>query len=76
MEESTLVNGWLAQGEARGQIAEARKILLRLGAKRFGAPASTETEAAIRAISDSDRLERMTDRILDANSWDELLATP
>ena len=47
-------------------------IPLRLGAKRFSAP-TREIEATIRAIHDVARLEALTERILDAQSWDDLL---
>lgn len=47
--------------------------LLRLGQRRFGS-ASKEIEMRIRSIHDVDRLEALTDRILDAQNWDELLA--
>jgi hypothetical protein len=80
VEESTTVNAWIAQGEARGEergsTEEARRLVLRLGAKRFSAPAPAATEAAIRAVTDRDRLERLAERVLDAGTWDELLATP
>ncbi len=61
----------LAEGEARGRAAEARRILLRLGHKRFGPP-DTRTRAALERIADPDQIERMTDRVLDGASWDDL----
>jgi len=59
----------------RGVIAEAQRVLLIQGRKRFGAP-SPATEAALQAITDRDHLERLAERILDATGWDDLLATP
>jgi hypothetical protein len=38
---------------------------LRLGTKSFG-PAAVAIETALRAITDYERLERMTDRLLEA----------
>jgi predicted transposase YdaD len=64
-----------AEGRAEGQAVEARKILLRQGTKRFGSP-DARTQSAIEAISDVERLEQLTERLLDVSSWDELLATP
>jgi hypothetical protein len=58
-----------------GRAEEARKVLLRLGQKRFG-PASAEIEQTIQQIADLERLERLTDRLLDVASWDELLNAP
>lgn len=55
-----------------GGIKQTHKILLRLGRSRFG-PTPAETEAAIRAINDLDRLDRMSDAILTVRGWEELL---
>jgi hypothetical protein len=64
-----------ARGEARGRAEEARSLVLRLGAKRFGPPQAA-VEATVLAISDRERLERISERILDAANWNDLLATP
>ena len=66
VEESTVVNEWIAAAEGR--------MLLRLAAKRFG-PAPTEVEEVILAIHDQKRVERMMDRLFDATGWPDLLAT-
>jgi len=63
-----------ARGEARGQVVQTHRILLALGRKRFG-PVPETTEAALQAITDRERLERMAERIFDASGWDDLLAT-
>ena len=60
---------------AKGRTDEARKIVLRQGAKRFG-PADARTRSEIEAIADVHRLEQLTERLLDVSSWDDLLATP
>ncbi len=65
----------VALGEARGRAAGSQSLVLRLGAKRFG-PAPAAAEAAVRAITDPDRLEQLAERVLDAANWDELLAAP
>ncbi len=74
VEESKIVNGWIATGETRGLVQEARSMVLRLGKKRFG-PAPAGVEAALQAVTDRDRLEQIAERVLDATSWDDLLAT-
>ncbi len=51
-----------------------KEDLLQLGQRRFGPP-STETERAIRGITDPDRLVRMIEGSLDVSTWEELLAT-
>jgi hypothetical protein len=58
----------------KGEIKNSHRLLLRLGRQRFGNPDAT-TEAALTAITDLDRLERLADAILTAKSWSELLAT-
>ena len=82
MEESTTYQ-WIlnqgktlgiAEGEAEGKAKEARAILLRQGRKRFG-PADASTTATLAAINDIERLERMSERLLDVQDWAELLAT-
>jgi hypothetical protein len=75
MRESTAYQAILDEGRAEGRAEEARKILLRQGHKRFGAPTAAE-EAAFVAITDLDRLERLSDRLLEVANWQELLGTP
>jgi hypothetical protein len=60
--------------EVKGRVEEGQRILLLLGSQRFGAP-DAATEAALHAIEDIDRLERMVDAVPTAASWQELLAT-
>jgi hypothetical protein len=60
--------------EVKGRVEEGQRILLLLGSQRFGAP-DAATEAALHAIEDIDRLERMIDAVPTAASWQELLAT-
>jgi predicted transposase YdaD len=62
------------EGRIQGALREARKILLRLGGRKFGAP-EPAAEAAVQAIDDLARLERMSDRLLDVTTWQDLLAT-
>jgi hypothetical protein len=62
-----------AIGEARGKAEEARKILLLQGRARFGDP-PPEVRAALDSMSDVRKLEELTVRLLQAASWQELLA--
>jgi hypothetical protein len=57
----------------RGEIKEARSILIRQGTIRFQAP-SADVRERIEAISDLERLHRLLVRVLTAASWDDLLA--
>jgi hypothetical protein len=65
----------LKEGMQLGRIDVDHRLLLRQGQKRFG-PVDADIEAALRTIDDLDRLERLADAVLTANSWHELLATP
>lgn len=71
--EEGLVMG-KAEGEAKGKAEEAHSLLLRQGRKRFGEPDATLL-AALKAITDLSRLERMSEAILEVPGWPELLAT-
>lgn len=81
MEQSTTYQAILERGEAKGrqtgiemgQVAEARRVLLRLGRARFGPPGPA-TEHAVAALADRARLEALIERVLTASAWDELLA--
>ena len=79
MRESSTYQAFLregeAVGEARGRASEARAILLRLGSRRFGPP-DRRTRVAVQRLADLGRLERLTDRVLDVGSWEDLLAEP
>jgi len=71
MEESTTYQAILEEGALRA----LRKALLRLGHKRFqGTP--TAVKKAVAAITDPERLDELTLRLLDAASWEELLGLP
>jgi hypothetical protein len=58
-----------------GRAEQVRKILLLQGTRRFGAP-DDPTRQALDAIDDLPRLERMSQHLLDAKTWGELLETP
>src|SRR5262249_10154861 len=68
MRESSGYQLILDEGREEGALREARKILLRQGRRKFGPP-EPAVEAAVQAIADLSRLERMSDRIFDATSW-------
>jgi predicted transposase YdaD len=70
--------GWkegLETGERKGEIKGARKLLFHLGRARLGRLDKT-TRAAIEAIDDLERLERLSERLLTATSWADLLSEP
>src|SRR5262249_35596318 len=61
-----------AKGEAKGALAEAKKLLRLLGESRFGPP-EAQTTRALEAIADLTRLEELGIRVLQVGSWQELL---
>jgi hypothetical protein len=61
------------EGRVEGRVEEARAILLRQGTKRFGPP-TPQAQAALEAIIAIDRLELLSERLLDVESRHELLA--
>ena len=63
-----------AEGEAEGKVEEARLILLSLGRRKLGRP-DEPVLARIAAIGDLDRLNALIHRLLDATTWEELLAS-
>ena len=63
------------RGRLEGEIRSKVRLLLRLGRKQIGNP-DAATEAALSAITDLDRLERLGDAVLTAKTWSELLGTP
>jgi predicted transposase YdaD len=69
MRDSATYQAILDEGRAEGE----QRLLLRVGIARFGPP-DDATRSRIGAITDTDALDRLTDRILTVSSWDELLA--
>lgn len=75
LEDSTGYQWILRKGIAQGETRNAAATIRRLGGKRFGG-VPAEVEAQLTGITDAERLNRMTDRLLDATGWDDLLSTP
>jgi len=85
MKESVTYQAILEEGEARGvAIGEARglakgtangerALLLRIATKKLGAPDSRHV-SKLNGISQVQKIEAIGERLLEANSWDELLA--
>ena len=69
--ESVTYQKILSEGRAEG----AKRILKRLGSKRLGKP-EPRIEAEIDAIADLEKLEQLSDRVLEVTDWEELLAQP
>ena len=75
MHESSTYQAIIEEGRTKGLIEGLQGTLLRLGRIRFGRPTKATT-TALNGITDPDRLQRMTERLLTVTSWRELLETP
>lgn len=73
MEESVTYQAIIRKGVAQGARENAREILFLLGEKQFGPPNPAVVEA-INSITDLQRLRQLSLRVLEAKSWQELLA--
>lgn len=62
-----------AIGEARGEARGEMKMLLLWGSKRLGEP-DANTLATLQSITQVEVLERLGIRLLEVESWGELLA--
>jgi predicted transposase YdaD len=62
----------IAQGRAEGRAEEARTLLLRLGERRLGSP-SEQVRARVEAVESRQTLEDLSLRLLEVETWDELL---
>jgi hypothetical protein len=74
VKESVIYQDILQEGRELGRLDQARRVLIRHGSKRFGV-ASAEIRDAVAAITDLDRLDRMFDRVAEADDWSTVLAT-
>ncbi len=63
----------VALGEINGRLLEGRRLILRQGRKRFGAP-SAEILAQVASVKTVDELEILAERLLDVENWQDLFA--
>ena len=80
MRESSTYQAILEEGRQEGRqegievgIERLRKVLVRLGTHQFGPP-TRKTLSRLEAESGIERLEELAERVLEVDSWDELLA--
>jgi predicted transposase YdaD len=69
LEQSSTYRGMVEEVELR----HARTTLLRLGRKRLGEPTAAHLEA-LEALQDRERMENLMERLLEVETWNELLA--
>jgi predicted transposase YdaD len=63
----------LVEGRVEGLVEGEIKLLKRLGTRRFGSP-DPSILARIESITDLERIEFLSERLLEVASWEELLA--
>jgi hypothetical protein len=71
-EERTMQH--MSTAERIGQKEGMRTLILLLGSKRFGSP-DDKTKAALERITSIKRLEKLAERLLEAENWTELLSS-
>lgn len=71
MKDSVTYQAIIEEGAIRG----AQDVLLRQGRKKFGVP-DKQTENTLRGITDLERLNYLSEQLLDVATWAELLAAP
>ncbi len=72
MKESVTYQAIRNEGKVEGEVKGERNAVLRMGGKRFGPP-DAATNAALEAITSTEMFERLIDRLLEVESWAELL---
>ncbi len=72
MKESTTYQAILEEGAEKGRVEEARRLVLKIGSKKFGS-VKPDVEYLINQKSDLAEIERLHERLMDVSSWDELL---
>ncbi|HJT75725.1 MAG TPA: hypothetical protein VJ739_00840, partial [Gemmataceae bacterium] len=63
------------EGRNEGRVQGVQRTLLHQGRKKFGAP-DEATRRALLEIMDLERLDRLSERLLEVSTWQELLQTP
>ena len=71
MRESDTYQAILDEGRVEG----LQRALLHQGRKKFGAP-DEATRLALLGITDLERLDRLSERLLEVSTWQDLLQTP
>jgi hypothetical protein len=71
VEDSTTYQYIVEQGVLKG----ARGMLLDIGATKLGAP-TEKVKTSIQEMEDLPRLKRMGLRVMNADSWNDVLETP
>jgi len=74
LDRNSLLNAERREGRHEGVLEGLRKTILHLGRKRFGPPPAA-IPTTLENIVDLERLEALSERLLDATSWEDLLGS-
>jgi hypothetical protein len=75
MKESVTYQAILEEGEAKGKMAQTKKVLRMQGEDCFGVP-DAATARVLDQLNDLPRLEALLMRLPHVHSWQELLGRP
>jgi predicted transposase YdaD len=75
MRESDTYQAILDEGREEGEVRGIQRALLNLGRDLLGEP-DEATRSSLKALTDLDRLDRLSVRLPKVSSWQELLQTP
>ena len=64
---------YLDKFRAEGRLEGAREIVLRLGKQKFGKAPARKQQKLLEAIDDIAEVEALAERLLNVDSWPELL---
>src|SRR5262249_35106808 len=76
MQTSPLWDEIRAEGRVEGRVEEARATVLHLGRHKFGKAPTKKQQKALEAITDIGQLRGLAARLLEVDSWAELLREP
>jgi hypothetical protein len=65
---------FLDEIRAEGRMEQARAMLLRQGRRKFRAAPSKKQQKTLKAITDLGQLDALAERLVDVDSWSDLLA--
>jgi hypothetical protein len=73
METSPFLDEIRAESREEGRVEEVRTLLVRQGRRKFGTAPNRKHQKALKALNDLEQLEALAERLVDVDSWAELL---
>ncbi len=74
MKESQVINGWMREGERKGELRQAREILLRGLRGKMSDPVPEDVRVVIEGTYDLDALNCWFDVVMQTNSLEQFRA--